>query len=78
MTEEQTSTGAFGLGEQELRERLEQELVRAMHVEGDRPTVHAIAHSIARVVHEDHVRMLEQLGRVGVQPREQRSSAESG
>ena len=44
----------------------EEELLRAMRVEGEGPTVHAIAHSIARILHEDHLRMLEQLDRARV------------
>jgi hypothetical protein len=51
----------IGLSEQELRERLEQELVQAMRAEGGVPTIHAIAHSIARVLTEDHLRIAEQL-----------------
>jgi len=60
------SANTFGLEESELRAELEHELLRSMHVEGDRPTVHAIAHSVARILHEDHLRMLEQLERAGV------------
>ncbi len=61
-----SSASTFGLDESQLRAQLEQELLRSMHVEGDRPTVHAIAHSVARILHEDHLRMLEQLERAGV------------
>jgi hypothetical protein len=57
---------ALGLTEQELREGLQQELLRAMHVEGDAPTVHAIAHSVARVLVSDHLRIAEQLESAGV------------
>lgn len=57
---------AFGLSEQRLRERLEEELLRAMHVEGDKPTVHSIAHSVARILEEDHLRMAEQLEQAGI------------
>jgi hypothetical protein len=57
---------SFGLTEAELREQLEEELLRAMHVEGDRLTVHAIVHSVARILHTDHLRMAEQLERAGV------------
>jgi len=57
---------ALGLSEQELRERLHEELLRAMRAEGGVPTIHAIAHSIARVLEEDHLRMVEQLERAGV------------
>jgi hypothetical protein len=56
----------IGLSEQELREALEEELIRAMRSEGERPTVHAIAHSIARVIELDHVRLSEQLEQAGV------------
>jgi hypothetical protein len=58
--------GLFGLGEQDLREALEEELVRAMHAEGDAPTIHAIAHSIARILEQDHLRMAAQLKEAGV------------
>ena len=56
----------FGLTEEEIRDRLQDELIRAMRVEGDVPTVHAFAHSIARILEEDHLRMAEQLDRVGI------------
>jgi hypothetical protein len=55
----------FGLSEQEIRERLEAELLRAMRTEGNAPTVHAIAHSIARILGEDHLRMAAQLQQAG-------------
>lgn len=61
MAETTSTTTRFGLSEQELREGLEEELLHAMRVEGERPTVHAIAHSVARILHQDHLRMLEQL-----------------
>ena len=44
------SYAVFGLAEHELRSELEEELVRAMRAEGEAPTVHAIAHSIARIL----------------------------
>ena len=56
----------IGLSESELRHELEAELVRAMRAEGDAPTIHAIAHSIARVLDQDHLRIAEQLERAGV------------
>ena len=56
----------LGLTESELRTELEQELARAMHAEGDAPTLHAIAHSIARVLSRDHLRMAEQLEEAGI------------
>lgn len=58
---------SFGLSGQRLRESLEQELVRAMRAEGGIPTIHAIAHSVARVLEDDHLRMADQLRRAGVQ-----------
>jgi len=57
----------IGLSEQELRHGLEEELARAMHSEGDRPTIHAIAHSIARMLELDHLRIADQLRKAGVQ-----------
>ena len=57
---------ALGLSEQEIREILTEELLRAMRTEGERPTVHAIAHSIARLLELDHLRIAEQLERAGV------------
>jgi len=60
------SVTAFGLSEQRLRERLEEELIRAMRAEGGAPTIHAIAASIARILEEDHLRMAEQLAAGGV------------
>lgn len=51
----------FGLSEQELREALEQELIQSMRAEGGAPTVHAIAHAVARVIELDHLRIAEQL-----------------
>ena len=56
----------IGLSEQELREGLEDELSRAMRIEGEKPTIHAIAHSIARIIELDHLRIAEQLERAGV------------
>ncbi|MEX2102342.1 MAG: hypothetical protein WD805_00140 [Gaiellaceae bacterium] len=58
----------FGLTEQRIRESLEQELVQAMRAEGGVPTIHAIAHSVARVLEEDHLCMADQLRRAGVNP----------
>jgi hypothetical protein len=56
----------IGLTEQELREALEEELVRAIRSEGERPTIHAIAHSVARVIELDHLRIGEQLEQAGI------------
>jgi hypothetical protein len=38
-----------------------------MRAEGSVPTIHAIAHSIARILSEDHLRLAEQLERAGVE-----------
>jgi hypothetical protein len=57
----------LGLSEQELREELEQELIRAMRAEGNAPTVHAIAHALARVMELNHLRIAQQLEVAGVQ-----------
>ncbi len=62
----QTEYAPFGLGEQELREAFEKELLLAMRAEGGVPTVHAIAHSFARVIEIDHLRMASQLTAAGV------------
>jgi hypothetical protein len=62
---QQSDYGLIGLREQELREALEEELVRAIRAEGEVPTIHAIAHSVARVLELDHLRMAEQLRRAG-------------
>lgn len=56
----------FGLSEQELRERLEEELKTAMRAEGNAPTYYAIAHAVARVIELDHLRIAEQLETAGV------------
>lgn len=57
----------FGLTEEELRGALEEELIRAMRVEGNAPTIHAIAHSVARVLFTSQLRMAEQLEQAGVE-----------
>jgi len=57
----------FGLSEQRLREGLQEELVRSMRAEGNAPTIHALAASIARVLEQDHLRMAEQLEAAGLQ-----------
>lgn len=60
-------TTTIGLTESELRHELEQELVRAVRAEGGgAASVHAIAHSIARVLELDHLRIGEQLQGAGV------------
>jgi hypothetical protein len=67
MTARTGSSVVLGLNEQELREGLGQELIRAMRAEGNAPTLHAIAHSVARIMADDHLRMIEQLERAGVE-----------
>jgi hypothetical protein len=60
--------GRFGLSEPELRRALEQELELAAGAEREL-SAHAIAHSVARVLELDHVRVAEQLERAGVRVR---------
>jgi len=67
---ETTYPPMLGLSEQELREALIKEFVLAMRAEGDALTIHAIAHSIARVIEFDHLRMAEQFERAGVRLQE--------
>lgn len=56
----------LGLSEDTVRRELEGALLRAMHAEGDVPTVHAIAHAVARVIQLDHLAMAEQLRAAGI------------
>jgi hypothetical protein len=37
-----------------------------MRAEGNAPTLHAIAHAVARVIELDHLRIAQQLERAGV------------
>jgi len=60
------ATMNLGMSEQEIREGLEEELIRAMRAEGGVPTLHAIAHSIARILDQDHLRLAEELESAGV------------
>lgn len=69
--------GLLGLSEQELREVLEEELERAAGVERDL-SAHAIAHSVARVLEQDHLRIAEQLERAGVRLRGEHDAGEAG
>jgi hypothetical protein len=57
---------SLGLTEQELRNILTEELVLAFRTEGDTATIHGIAHSIARVIELDHLRIADQLEKAGV------------
>jgi hypothetical protein len=65
----------LGLSEQEIREGLEQELILAMRSEGGVPSIHSIAHSIARILELDHLRLEEQLRQAGVQLEERAHTA---
>ena len=62
----QAMTPTLGLSEHEYREELLQELIRAMRAEGGAPTLHAIAHAVARTAELDHLRIAEQLAAAGV------------
>ena len=57
---------SLGLTEQELRNILTEELELAFRTEGDTATIHGIAHSIARVIELDHLRIADQLENAGV------------
>jgi hypothetical protein len=58
---------SLGLSEQELRDALVEELDLAFRTEGNTATIHAIAHSVARVIVLDHLRIAEQLERSGIE-----------
>ena len=57
---------SLGMSEQELRDVLTEELTISFRTEGDTVTIHGIAHSIARVIELDHLRIAEQLEKAGV------------
>ena len=57
----------LGLGEAELRHRLEAELTHAIKTENGLVTPHALAHAIARVLTEDHREMNAQFVAAGVE-----------
>jgi hypothetical protein len=61
-----TQQMALGLSEQELRDAIAEELTLSFRTEGNTATIHAIAHSLARVIELDHLRIAEQLERAGV------------
>ena len=48
------------MSEQELREALSEEFSLAFRTEQNTATVHAMAHSVARVIALDHLRLAEQ------------------
>lgn len=60
-----TRQTVLGLSEQELRDALTEELRLAYRTEHGE-TIHAIAHSVARVIELDHLRIAEQLEQAGV------------
>jgi len=60
-----TDVTALGLSEPELRDALLEELELAFRTERG-VTVHGMAHSIARVIALDHLRLGEQLEREGI------------
>jgi hypothetical protein len=49
-----------------------------MRAEGEAPTVHAIAHSVARMLELDHKRMAAQLERAGVSLAQVKQDSNSG
>ena len=57
----------LGLSEQELRELLTEELERALQAQGGEWSADAIGHSVARILHLDHLRIVEQLEAAGIQ-----------
>jgi hypothetical protein len=65
MKTEITYDGRLGLSEHDVRTVLEEELVRAMRAEGA-PTIHAIAHAVARAIALDHQRVAADLEAAGV------------
>lgn len=64
-----TTHASLGLSEQELRDALTEELAISFRAEGDTATIHGLAHSIARVIELDHLRIAEQLEGAGVDVR---------
>ena len=64
-TSQETLYGRLGLPEPELRQLLEEAIERAVGTEREL-TAHAIAHSVARVIEQDHQRIAEQLAGAGV------------
>ena len=61
-----TKQKPLGLSEQELRDAIAEELTLSFRAEGNTATIHAIAHSVARVLELDHLRIAEQLEAAGV------------
>jgi len=61
-----TAQISLGMSEHELRDALTQELTISFRAEGNTATIHGLAHSIARVIELDHLRIAEQLEGAGV------------
>lgn len=61
-----TKQTTLGLSEQELRDVITDELALSFQAEGNTATIHAIAHSVARVIELDHLRITEQLEAAGL------------
>lgn len=64
-----TAQFSLGLSEQELRDALSEELAISFRAEGNLATIHGLAHSIARVIELDHLRIAEQLENAGLKLR---------
>lgn len=67
----------IGRTEQEARAVLEEELVRSLRAEGA-PTLHAPAHSVARLLEADHPRIAGQLAAAGIDLRPHASAGNEG
>jgi hypothetical protein len=67
----------LGMSEQELRDVLTEELTLSFRAEGNTATIHGLAHSIARVIELDHLRIAEQLESAGVRVAERPVEAAS-
>lgn len=66
---------SLGMSEQELRVVLTEELTLSFRAEQNTATIHGIAHSVARVIELDHLRIAEQLEDAGVHLREPKQAS---
>lgn len=57
---------SLGMSEQELRDVLTEELTLSFRSEQNTATIHGIAHSVARVIELDHLRIAEQFEEAGM------------
>jgi len=64
-----TAQISLGMSEQQLRDALTEELTISFRTEGNMFTIHGLAHSIARVIELDHLRIAEQLEDAGIELR---------